>query len=202
MISKVGCVCATPRLVFVRDSKYTNIRVFDREALNLEAANNNKVFAKLSTGGDFIGSKDEPLGESYDMEVIGDSLYAFIPRTGTIYSWKVEDIIQQKDYAPLKVSRSQNFKIRSISKTGDKDKFFVSMLKDGKIQLAEYSLADFQARNFANPLRCFTADDRVLLPSQTIIAYQKEKLILTNGAKLDRWDIRNNPAYEIKPRQK
>ena len=59
-----------------------------------------------------------------------------------------------------------------------------------------------QARNFANPLHCFTADDRVLLPSQTIIAYQKEKLILTNGAKLDRWDIRNNPAYEIKPRQK
>lgn len=59
-----------------------------------------------------------------------------------------------------------------------------------------------QARNFANPLRYFTADDRVLLPSQTIIAYQKEKLILTNGAKLDRWDIRNNPAYEIKPRQK
>ena len=85
---------------------------------------------------------------------------------------------------------SQEFKLRSISKTGDKDKFFVSMLKDGKIQLAEYSLADFQARNFANPLRCFTADDRVLLPSQTIIAYQKEKLILTNGAKLDRWDIR------------
>lgn len=202
MISKVGCVCATPRLVFVRDSKYTNIRVFDREALNLEATNNNKVFAKLSTGGDFIGSSNEPLGESYDMEVIGDSLYAFIPRTGTIYSWKVEDIIQQKDYAPLKVSRSQEFKLRSISKTGDKDKFFVSMLKDGKIQLAEYSLADFQARNFANPLRCFTADDRVLLPSQTIIAYQKEKLILTNGAKLDRWDIRNNPAYEIKPRQK
>lgn len=191
-----------PSSCFVRDSKYTNIRVFDREALNLEATNNNKVFAKLSTGGDFIGSSNEPLGESYDMEVIGDSLYAFIPRTGTIYSWKVEDIIQQKDYAPLKVSRSQEFKLRSISKTGDKDKFFVSMLKDGKIQLAEYSLADFQARNFANPLRCFTADDRVLLPSQTIIAYQKEKLILTNGAKLDRWDIRNNPAYEIKPRQK
>lgn len=80
----------------MRDSKYTNIRVFDREALNLEAANNNKVFAKLSTGGDFIGSSNEPLGESYDMEVIGDSLYAFIPRTGTIYSWKVEDIIQQR----------------------------------------------------------------------------------------------------------
>lgn len=40
------------------------------------------------------------------------------------------------------------------------------------------------------------------LPSQTIVTYQKEKLILTNGTKLDRWEIRNNPSYEIQPRQK
>ena len=38
--------------------------------------------------------------------------------------------------------------------------------------------------------------------AQTIVTYQKEKLILTNGAKLDRWEIRNNPSYEIQPRQK
>ena len=87
------------------------------------------------------------------------------PRTGTIYSWKVEDIIQQRIMPRSRFPVLWEFKLRSISKTGDKDKFFVSMLKDGKIQLAEYSLADFQARNFANPLRCFTADDRVLLPS-------------------------------------
>ncbi len=136
------------------------------------------------------------------MEVIGDSLYAFIPRTGTIYSWKVEDIIQKKDYAQLKVSRSQEFKLRSISKTDDKEKFFVSMLKDGKIQLADIASPTSRRENLPNPLRCFTADDRVLLPSQTIIAYQEGETDLTNGAKLDRWDIRNNPAYEIKPRQK
>ena len=35
-VSWAGCVCATPRLVFVRDSKETNIRVFDREALRSE----------------------------------------------------------------------------------------------------------------------------------------------------------------------
>ncbi len=32
-----------------------------------------------ATGSDFIGSKYEPLEESYDMEVIGDSLYSLHP---------------------------------------------------------------------------------------------------------------------------
>ena len=85
-VSWAGCVCATPRLVFVRDSKEMNIRVFDREALDMNAASNNNVYAKLATGSYFIGSKFEPQSESYDMEVIGDSLYSFIPRTGTIYA--------------------------------------------------------------------------------------------------------------------
>ncbi len=95
-VSWAGCVCATPRLVFVRDSKETNIRVFDREALDMNAANNNNVYAKLATDSYFIGSKFEPQSESYDMEAIGDSLYSFIPRTGTIYAWKVQDIIEKK----------------------------------------------------------------------------------------------------------
>ena len=99
-VSWAGCVCATPRLVFVRDSKETNIRVFDRNAINLGAANNNNVYAKLATDSYFIGSKFEPQSESYDMEAIGDSLYSFIPRTGTIYSWKVQDIIEKKNDAP------------------------------------------------------------------------------------------------------
>ena len=73
-------MCATKRFAFVRDSKETNVRVFDREALDLKAANNNTVFARLATGGNFIGGRDEPTTESYDMEVIGDSLYAFVPR--------------------------------------------------------------------------------------------------------------------------
>ena len=201
-VSWAGCVCATPRLVFVRDSKETNIRVFDRNAINLGAANNNNVFAKLATGGDFIGSKFEPNGESYQMEVVGDSLYSFIPRTGTIYAWKVQDVIEKKNDAPAKITQNTSEKIRSIAKTGDKEKFFVSMEKDGKMQLAEYTLADIQKRNFSNPIRSFASDGRITLPGQTIVAYQNEKLILTNGAKLERWEIRNNPSYEIQPRQK
>lgn len=202
-VSWAGCVCATPRLVFVRDSKETNIRVFDREALDMNAANNNNnVYAKLATGSYFIGSKFEPQSESYDMEAIGDSLYSFIPRTGTIYAWKVQDIIEKKGDAPAKITQNATEKIRSISKTDDKEKFFVSMEKDGKMQLAEYTLADIQKRDFSQPIRSFASDSRVSLPSQTIISYQKEKLILTNGTKLDRWEIRNNPSYEIQPRQK
>ena len=201
-VSWAGCVCATPRLVFVRDSKETNIRVFDREALDMNAANNNNVYAKLATGSYFIGSKFEPQSESYDMEAIGDSLYSFIPRTGTIYAWKVQDIIEKKGDAPAKITQNATEKIRSISKTDDKEKFFVSMEKDGKMQLAEYTLADIQKRDFSQPIRSFASDDRVSLPSQTIVTYQKEKLILTNGTKLDRWEIRNNPSYEIQPRQK
>lgn len=201
-VSWAGCVCATPRLVFVRDSKEKNIRVFDREALDMNAASNNNVYAKLATGSNFIGSKFEPQSESYDMEAIGDSLYSFIPRTGTIYAWKVQDIIEKKGDAPAKITQNATEKIRSISKTDDKEKFFVSMEKDCKMQLAEYTLADIQKRDFSQPIHSFASDDRVSLPSQTIVTYQKEKLILTNGAKLDRWEIRNNPSYEIQPRQK
>ena len=81
-----------------------NIRVFDREALDMNAASNNNVYAKLATGSYFIGSKFEPQSESYDMEVIGDSLYTFIPRTGIIYAWKVQDIIEKKGDAPAKIT--------------------------------------------------------------------------------------------------
>jgi DNA-binding beta-propeller fold protein YncE len=68
-VSWAGCVAATKNFVFVRDSKETNVRVFDRKAVLLTAVNNNTVFAKLGTGSDFIGSSTEPHGESYDMEV-------------------------------------------------------------------------------------------------------------------------------------
>ena len=115
---------------------------------------------------------------------------------------KVQDIIEKKGDAPAKITQNATEKIRSISKTDDKEKFFVSMEKDGKMQLAEYTLADIQKRDFSQPIRSFAGDGRVSLPSQTIVTYEKEKLILTNGAKLDRWEIRNNPSYEIQPRQK
>ena len=66
-------------------------------------------------------------------------------------------------------------------------------------QLAEITLADFQSRNFSRPIRQFTADSRVALPSQPIITYFNERLILTNSDKLERWEIRNNPSYVIRP---
>ena len=47
-------MAATKNFVFVRDSKETNVRVFDRKAVLLTAVNNNTVFAKLGTGSDLL----------------------------------------------------------------------------------------------------------------------------------------------------
>lgn len=201
-MSWAGCVAATKRFAFVRDSKEQNVRVFDREAVELTAANNNTVFAKLSTPGNFIGSGTEPQGDSYDMEVIGDSLYAFIPRSGIIYAWNIGEIETQKDNTPTSVSTHVGVKIRSVAKGKDDSSLFVAMEKDGKMQIAEIALADFQSRNFSRPIRQFTADSRVALPAQPIIAYLNERLILTNSYKLERWEIRNTPSYVIRPGKK
>lgn len=198
-VSWAGCVAATKRFAFVRDSKETNVRVFDREAVSLTAANNNNVFARLSTPGNFIASGTEPQGDSYDMEVIGDSLYAFIPRSGIIYAWNIGEIETQKDNTPTSVSTPTGVKIRSVAKGMDDSSLFVAMEKDGKMQLAEIALSDFQSRNFDRPLRQFTADSRVALPAQLIVAYLNERLILTGGEKLERWEIRNTPSYVIRP---
>lgn len=194
-----SCVAAPKRFAFVRDSKEQNVRVFDREAVSLTVANNNAVFARLSTPGNFIGSGTEPQGDSYDMEVIGDSLYAFIPRSGIVYAWKTSEIEAQKDNTPTSITTPTGVKIRSVAKGKDDSSLFVAMEKDGKMQLAEITLADFQSRNFSRPIRQFTADSRVALPSQPIITYFNERLILTNSDKLERWEIRNNPSYVIRP---
>lgn len=198
-VSWAGCVAATKRFAFVRDSKEQNVRVFDRESVSLTAANNNTVFAKLSTPGNFIGSGTEPQGESYDMEIIGDSLYAFVPRSGTIYAWNVNEIAAKKDGTPTSATTPAGVKIRSVSKGTDGGTLFVAMEKDGKMQLAEITLADFQNRNFDRPLRLFVSDSRVSLPAQPVIAYRDERLVLTNGDKLECWEIRNSPSYVIRP---
>ena len=198
-VSWAGCVAATKRFAFVRDSKEQNVRVFDREAVSLTAVNNNTVFARLSTPGNFIGSGTEPQGDSYDMEVIGDSLYAFIPRSGIIYAWNIGDIETQKDNTPTSVTTPTGVKIRSVAKGKDDSSLFVAMEKNGKMQLAEIAHSDFQNRRFDRPLREFTADSRVAFPLQPIIAYLYERLILTGSDKLERWEIRNNPSYVIRP---
>ena len=194
-------MCATKRFAFVRDSKETNVRVFDREALDLKAANNNTVFARLATGGNFIGGRDEPTTESYDMEVIGDSLYAFVPRTGVVYAWNVNEIADKKDKTPVSVTTPGGVKIRSVARGKDDATLFVAMQKNGNTLLVEMTVADFQSRNFDAPLRKFAADSRVTLPSQPIIAYVNERLVMTNGDKLERWEIRNNPSYIIQPKK-
>ena len=198
-VSWAGCVAATKRFAFVRDSKEQNVRVFDRAAVSLTAANNNAVFARLSTPRNYIASGTEPQGDSYDMEIIGDSLYAFIPRLGIIYAWNIGDIETQKDNTQTSVTTPTGVKIRSVAKGKDGNSLFVAMEKDSKVQLAEITLADFQNRRFDRPLREFTADSRVALPSQPIIAYLNERLILTGSDKLERWEIRNNPSYVIRP---
>lgn len=134
-VSWAGCVAATKNFVFVRDSKETNVRVFDRKAVLLTAVNNNTVFAKLGTGSDFIGSSTEPHGESYDMEVIGDSLYAFIPRSGTIYAWNIHEIADKKNDTPTSVTWSSGVKICSVAKGRNDSLLFVAMVKDGKHNL-------------------------------------------------------------------
>ena len=201
-ISWAGCVAATDRLVFVRDSKEKNIRVFDRSSISTTATNNNTVFARLNTDDYFIGSPMEPKEDLYDMEVIGDSLYAFIPNTGAIYAWSVSEIESKKDKAQSHVCTPTNVKIRSITKGMDNKSLFMAMQKDGKTQLAEYSLADFQRRNFANPICSFGGDSRVKLPAQPIVAYYDDHLILVNGDKVERWEIHNEPSYVLRPMKK
>ena len=201
-ISWAGCVAATNDLIFVRDSKEKNVRVFDRAAISTTVANNNTVFARLNTDDYFIGSNMEPKTDSYDMEVIGDSLYAFIPNAGAIYAWSVNEIKNKKNDAVAKVSTSTNVKIRSIAKWKDNKSLFVAMEKDGKIQLAAYSLTDFQHRNFSNPICSFGDKGRVKLPTQPIVAYYDDHLILTNGDKVERWEIHNEPSYILRPKKK
>lgn len=121
------------------------------------------------------------------MEVIGDSLYAFIPRSGIVYAWNIGDIETQKDNTQTSVTTPTGVKIRSVAKGKDGSSLFVAMEKDSKMQLAEITLSDFQSRNFDRPLREFTADSRMTFPSQPIVAYLNERLILTNSDKLERW---------------
>lgn len=196
-VSWAGCVAATERFVFVRDSKATSVRVFDRQAISTEKVNNNTHFALLKTGEHFIGSKVEPQSGSYDMEIIADSLYAFVYAAGTIYSWALGDIESKKDNTPTNESVLENMKIFSVSKPKN-DKLFVAMEKEGMMQIAEFSVNDFQKRNFSSPFRQI-AIGGVRMPAQPMIAYMDEHLILSNAERIESWEIHNNPSYVIRP---
>ena len=196
-VSWAGCVAATERFVFVRDSKATSVRVFDRQAISTQQANNNTHFALLQTGKHFIGSEVEPQSGSYDMEIIGDSLYAFVYAAGTIYSWALDVIENKKDATPTTESVLENMKVFSVSKPQN-DKLFVAMEKDGTMQIAEFPVKDFQRRDFSSPLRQIAVGG-VRMPSQPMIAYKDEHLFLSNAERVERWEIHNNPSYVIRP---
>ncbi len=196
-VSWAGCVAATERFVFVRDSKATSVRVFDRKTISTQQTNNNTHFALLKTGEHFIGSKVEPQSGSYDMEIIADSLYAFVYAAGTIYSWSLDDIENKKDATTTTESILENMKVFSVSKPQN-DKLFVAMEKDEIIQIAEFSVKDFQKRNFSSPLRQIAVGS-VRMPAQPMIAYADEHLFLSNAESVERWEIHNNPSYVIRP---
>lgn len=199
-VSWAGCVAATPRFVFVRDSKETNIRVFDRDALVMTQTNNNTVFAKLSTGSHFIGSKQETTQMPYDMEIIGDSLYAFLHAPGQIYSYALSDIENLKNDTPAQsTTLNGGMKVYSAVLT-PKNTVWVAMGKDSKTSIAEMSLEDFQRRNFDSLLRNIDDSSQFPLPSCPIIANYDERLYYVNGDRIERCSIVNIPFYVLRPK--
>lgn len=202
-VSWAGCVAASSRFVFVRDSKERNIRVFDRNAIALDKTDNNTVYARLSTESHFIGSQTEPNSDAYDMAVIGDSLYAFLHRPGLVYAYALRDIETLKDATPLtKTTLPAGMKIYSAAKDDQRRSVWLAMVRDGKTLLEEFAMADFQKRDFSNPLRQFAAGNRLALPAQPIIAFHNETLTWAAGPNIERWSIVNVPSYIIRPREK
>lgn len=195
-VSFAGNVAATERFVFVRDSK-TNIKVFDREQLSLEAVNNNSPYANVGIEGHFINQ----VSDSYDMEVIGDSLYVFLyrPNPSLIYAYSIADIEEKKNAAPfVKTELGDGNKIYSIAYNKESDDVHVSMQKGGLRVIEKIALADFLKRDFSKPAYSFSSA-RYLFPQTPMIAFLDGKLYFPCGSRLERWTIVNLPSYIIKP---
>lgn len=196
-VSYAGNVAATGRFIFVRDSKAPNIRVFDREQISLTAANNNSPYASVGIETHYI---DQQL-DSYDMEVIGDSLYVFLhrPNPGLIYAYSIADIEKKKNAAPFaKTELGGGNKIYSIAYNKESDDFFVSMQKEKLKVIGKITLADFLKRDFSKPAYSFSSA-RYLFPQTPMIAFLDGKLFFPAGSRLEQWTIVNLPSYIIKP---
>lgn len=196
-VSYAGNVAATDRFIFVRDSKATNIRVFDREQLSLTAANNNSPYASVGIESHYI---DQQL-DSYDMEVIGDSLYVFLyrPNPSLIYAYSIADIEEKKNGASfVKTKLGNGNKIYSIAYNKESDDFFVSMQKEGAKVIEKITLADFLKRDFSKPAYSFSSV-RYSFPQTPMIAFLDGKLFFPAGSRLEQWTIVNMPSYIIKP---
>ena len=199
-VSKSGCVAANDDFVFVRDSKYQDIRVFERSAISMEKGDNNTVFARLDTKGFYIASPAEPLSSSYDMNIVGDSLYTFIHCSNLVLAYSLKDVRELKDATPVtKTQLDGKTKIYAISAGTQKDAVWISMEQNGKKSISEFSTEDFRNRDFSNPLRSFTANGKYSLPAQPMFSYFNESLIYISGENIQKWDIKNNPTYIIEP---
>lgn len=197
-VSYAGNVAANERFVFVRDSKAANIRVFDRKQLSLNAIDNNSPYASAGIETHFIDQKSD----SYDMEVIGDSLYVFLhrPSPSLIYAYSIIDIEEKKNAAPFAKTKLMNgYKIYSISYNKESDEFFVAMQKKGVNTIERITLSDFLKRDFNKPAYSLCSSTRHPFPAQPMIALHDGKLLFANGKRLEQWTIFKIPSYIIKP---
>ncbi len=198
-VSKSGCVAANEDFVFVRDSKEQNIRVFERKAISVDKTDNNTVFARLDTKGFFINSGAEPLNHSYDMEIIGDSLYVFLHVQGQIYAYSLDEVKQNAVVFPSKTSLPAGEKVFAAVPDNKNNTVCISMDVDGKRMLIEVSQDDFFNRAFNAPLRSFISDNRHIFPEQPMIAFNDEMLFFVSRKSVERWKIANKPFYVITP---
>lgn len=197
-VSKSGCVAANDEFVFVRDSKDQNIRVFDRRSISENQTDNNTVFASLDTKGYYISSSLEPLNASYDMEIIGDSLYAFIYQAEIMYAYPLKEIRTSKNQTPaIKTTLPGGIKVYAAVANEPHNTIWISAEINGKKQLMEVNKEDFHARRFNNPIRSFTNNERYKLSEQLMIAFYEESLLFTSENTVAQWKIDNNPSYII-----
>lgn len=197
-ISFAGNIAATDKYVFVRDSKAPTIRVIERAAISMTAVNNTSVFASLSTESYYIDSPAR--NQPHDMEIIGDSLYAFLHAPGIIYAYSISEIAENKNNTPFKKTQFESgTKVYSIASNPQDNTLFVAMDKDGEKLIIEISVSDFQNRDFEHPKCVFANSSKHTFPARPMIAYHNGKLIFTNGPQLVRWAIYSNPFYVIKP---
>ena len=196
-VSYAGNVAATGRFVFVRDSQAPDIRVFDRKQISLTAGNNNTPYARVGIESHFIDRQ----ADSYDMEVIGDSLYVFLyhPTPGLIYAYSITDIEEKKNAARFaKTELPPGYKIYSVAYNKEGDNFLVSMQKEGEKVIGKITLAEFQKRDFSKPAYSFSSK-QYSFPQTPMIAFLDGKLYFPRGNGLERWTIINLPSYIIKP---
>lgn len=198
-VSFAGCVAASERFVFVRDSKERNIRVFDRNTISLTATDNNNPFAKLDTESYYVDQKND----SHEMEIIGDSLYVFLHRQGIIYSYNLQEIETKKNSTPFAKTILQNGeKIYSISHDKETKKVYIATVRDGHNVIECLSEASFINRDFSNYIYRLESPLQGIFDGQLMIAFFNQKIMFPAANHLEQWKIKNDPIYILTPKNK